>query len=510
MLDQLRQNPSSRNLSESALQNLIAVLRQICRKAHVVHRRNRRVHVLQAGFVGFIGSAQSGFSAVAIPRLLHFRRVERAVEMPVALDAIQRLVRLAQKHLVGIHSGVAHRRAHRNAQPGLVLLAQANVSNPLDQRFQHLFHAHAVMRVAQKQNELVAAVPSHNVIGTEIRLEQRRQLADGAVALHVPHAVVDRLQLVNVGDYQRERLVPAHAEHALDHRFGGRAVVHARHAVLFGARQNVQLRQLLLVNIANHHRRDRVSGKPVDHALDRRPRPADASVPCADARLDLVRIASVCNERRRVVAHEELEHARLILGNHIGGHHSMRFPVVIARPLPAIHGQQTAVHGDQAAILDVQLHIQPLPAGNRLHLAAEAQIGKLLFIRVGNVLRAEHRLARPTVDVQHRNELNPLPAPLAAGKVRAHNRFLLLFAVPQRLHQLVERGGLPAVFVPRASFHAGREVRQRFRQRVTARVRRRQRDRVAHHVVQLHGAARLHHRQMRGLLNDVQPVLNVL
>jgi hypothetical protein len=58
--------------------------------------------------------------------------------------------------------------------------------------------------VRQEHDELVAAVAGDLVVGAELRLEQRGDLAQDRVAGGVAPAVVDLLEVVEVDDQARQ------------------------------------------------------------------------------------------------------------------------------------------------------------------------------------------------------------------------------------------------------------------------------------------------------------------
>jgi hypothetical protein len=67
-------------------------------------------------------------------------------------------------------------------------------------------------RRGQQHEELLAAVANDLVIGPHVDHDQRREPAQGVVADLVVVDVVDRLEVVEVGEHDRERLAVAPRE----------------------------------------------------------------------------------------------------------------------------------------------------------------------------------------------------------------------------------------------------------------------------------------------------------
>jgi hypothetical protein len=71
-----------------------------------------------------------------------------------------------------------------------------------------LRHHRGVVHVVHQQRELVAAQARHAVAGAQAPLQAPRQRHQHLVGAHVPHAVVDHLEAVQVQEDHREAVAP--------------------------------------------------------------------------------------------------------------------------------------------------------------------------------------------------------------------------------------------------------------------------------------------------------------
>ena len=150
-----------------------------------------------------------------------------------------------------VRSAVGGRDAHRGPHEDLLALQGERLLEHLHDALGHVGRLHAFLAVLQQDRELVAAEAGGGVGRTQTALEPLAHLVQQPVACRVTEGVVDRLEVVEVHEQDRDRLVLPHLtlQGVRDTVVEQRPVREGRHGIVEGLVGELLLELLALGDV---------------------------------------------------------------------------------------------------------------------------------------------------------------------------------------------------------------------------------------------------------------------
>ena len=150
---------------------------------------------------------------VLICRLFHFRRIKRKIVFAIALDMIERFIRLLKQCVVGVPGGYAKSDADTDPQRKLLLLPDTNGRKPFHKGSHGAAEPGFRSAIVQECDKLIASNSADDIGLAKLRVQRLPDQLYRFVALRVAQRIIESFKAIQV--YYKEGTGAASARESL-------------------------------------------------------------------------------------------------------------------------------------------------------------------------------------------------------------------------------------------------------------------------------------------------------